>query len=77
MHTDEAVNAIKFGKLLEQGEYRYDKMEYHGPIIHYISLIPAWITGVDKLEDLNEKHLRIIPAIVGIGLLLLVILLKS
>jgi uncharacterized protein (TIGR03663 family) len=76
MHTDESVNAIKFGRLLENGEYIYDKVEYHGPIIQYISLVPAFIDRVTKLKDLNEEHLRIIPAIAGIGLLLLIVLLK-
>ena len=31
MHTDEAVHAVKFGMLLEDGVYRYDRVEYHGP----------------------------------------------
>ncbi|MCL5099127.1 MAG: TIGR03663 family protein, partial [Candidatus Omnitrophica bacterium] len=31
MHTDESVQAIKFRGLLENGVYRYDPNEYHGP----------------------------------------------
>ena len=42
MHGDEAVHAIKFGSLLEQGSYTYDPDEYHGPTLNYLSLIPAW-----------------------------------
>ena len=34
MHTDEAVHAIKFAKLLEDGLYRYDPDEYHGPTLN-------------------------------------------
>jgi predicted membrane-bound mannosyltransferase len=43
MHTDEAVHAIKFGALLETGTYRYDKNEYHGPTLNYLTLLPAWL----------------------------------
>jgi uncharacterized protein (TIGR03663 family) len=76
MHTDEAVNAVKFGELLEKGTYKYDKVEYHGPIIYYFTLLPAWITHIKQIEDLNEKHLRIIPVIAGLGLLLLLLLIR-
>ena len=34
-HNDEAVNAVKFGELWENGIYRYDPHEYHGPTLHY------------------------------------------
>jgi len=71
MHADEAVNAVKFGNLLEKGEYVYDKAEFHGPIIYYLTLIPAWVSNVQNFSQLNERHLRVVPAIAGIGLLLL------
>jgi len=71
MHTDEAVNAVKFGNLLEKGEYIYDKVEFHGPIIYYLTLIPAWVSNVQNFSQLNERHLRVVPAIAGISLLLL------
>ena len=31
MHHDEANQAVKFGALLERGEYRYDAHDHHGP----------------------------------------------
>ncbi len=71
MHTDEAVNAVKFGNLLEKGEYVYDKFEFHGPILYYLTLIPAWVSNVQNFSQLNERHLRVVPAVAGIGLLLL------
>jgi predicted membrane-bound mannosyltransferase len=37
MHTDEAVDAIKFGALLEKGSYIYDPAEYHGPTLNYFT----------------------------------------
>jgi len=41
MHTDEAVHAAKFARLLQQGLYEYDPEEYHGPTLNYLTLIPA------------------------------------
>jgi len=33
MHHDEANQAVKFGTLLEHGEYRYDAHDHHGPTL--------------------------------------------
>ena len=76
MHTDEAVHAVKFGDLLEDNYYRYDSSEYHGPTLYYFSLIPAWLGSSDKISDINETTLRIIPVIFGILLIILLLLLK-
>ena len=38
MHHDEANQAVKFGALLERGEYRYDAHDHHGPTLYYLSL---------------------------------------
>ena len=75
MHNDEAVNAVKFGNLLEKNEYVYDKIEYHGPLLYYLTLIPAWFSSVEYFSKLNERHLRVVPAIAGIALLLILIIL--
>lgn len=75
MHTDEAVHAIKFGALLENGFYRYDKNEYHGPTLNYFTLIPAWLKSRKTLSSLDESTLRIIPVCAGIGMILLLFLL--
>jgi len=60
MHNDEAVNSMKFGTLLETGNFTYDKMEYHGPILYFLTLAPAWLTNTRKYSDLHEYHLRLI-----------------
>ncbi|MBR9998884.1 MAG: TIGR03663 family protein, partial [Cyclobacteriaceae bacterium] len=73
MHTDEAVHAVKFGRLLEEGYYRYDKNEYHGPLLNYLTLIPAWFLSQKDLAGVNEYTLRVIPAISGTGLVLLLL----
>ena len=74
MHTDEAVHAVKFGMLLEDGVYRYDPNEFHGPTLNYFTLIPAWLESVSTLAEIDETTLRIVPAIFGIGLVALLLL---
>jgi uncharacterized protein (TIGR03663 family) len=76
MHTDEAVHAVKFGDLLERGEYRYDPHEYHGPTLNYFTLVPALLSGRTKFPDLTEKTLRAVPAFFGTALLLWIFLLS-
>lgn len=76
MHTDEAVHAVKFGQLLEDGYYRYDPYEYHGPTLNYFSLVPAWIGGADTIQAVSEPMLRAVPAALGLALVLLIFLLK-
>ena len=38
MHHDEANQAVKFGELLETGDYRYDPDDHHGPTLYYLTL---------------------------------------
>ena len=77
MHTDEAVHAVKFGALLENGTYRYDKNEYHGPTLNYFTLLPAWLAGEKTLAGVTETTLRIVPVFFGLCVLLLVLLLPG
>ncbi|UCC96373.1 MAG: TIGR03663 family protein [Phycisphaerales bacterium] len=74
MHGDEAVHAIKFGKLLEEGVYTYDPDEYHGPTLNYLTLVPAWLTGAVNLAQVSEFTLRIVPVFFGACLILLLLL---
>jgi len=74
MHGDEAVHAIKFGELLEQGFYAYDPDEYHGPTLNYLTLIPAGLTGAKNLVQVSEFTLRIVPVFFGVCLVLLLLL---
>lgn len=69
MHVDEAVHAIKFGSLLEDGSYRYDPVEYHGPSLNYLTLIPAWLSGKKSITEIDEALLRCVPAFSGILLI--------
>src|ERR1051325_11820660 len=71
MHNDEAVNAIKFGRLWEQGAYRYDPNEHHGPALFYATLAVARLTSSPDFHHLTETKLRLICVAFGIGLILL------
>ncbi len=71
MHTDEAVHAAKLGRLLDQGIYRYDPSEYHGPTLNYLTWPMAAFRGQHRYVDLDEVTLRLVPALFGLGLVLL------
>jgi len=77
MHHDEANQAVKFGDLLEKGEYRYDPIEHHGPTLYYFSLPVAWISSEKSFAALDEVMLRLVPALFGVGIVLLLLLLKD
>ncbi len=66
MHGDEAVNAFRFGPLLESGSYIYDPAEYHGPTLPYFTLWAARIFGLPNLAGVSEGFLRLVPALFGI-----------
>ena len=71
MHHDEANQAIKFGDLLERGEYRYDYREHHGPTLYYLTLPSAWSGGRHSLASLDEVTLRRVPVVFGAATILL------
>ena len=74
MHHDEANQAVKFGHLLESGEYIYDFEDHHGPTLYYLTLPAAWAASQVTLASLNEVTLRILPALFGTGLIILLLL---
>ncbi len=75
MHCDEANQAIKFGRLLEDQHYVYDPREHHGPSLNYLTLPVVRLLGPARLVELSEAHLRLVPALFGIALVALVCLL--
>ncbi len=77
MHGDEAVHAIKFGELLEEGVYKYKPDEYHGPTLNYLTLIPARLSSAEKLTQVSEVTLRIVPVFFGVLLVLLILLMDD
>jgi uncharacterized protein (TIGR03663 family) len=77
MHGDEAIHAYKLGELLETGKYRYDRQQYHGPLLYYVSLIPARLAGQKSFKDLDEFTVRIVPVFFGVVLVCMPLLLKD
>ena len=73
LHTDEAVHAVKFGELLENGNYIYDPIEYHGPTLNYFTLIPAWLSGEETFSEISEYTIRLVPAIISVLMIALFI----
>jgi len=73
MHHDEANQAVKFGALLEEGEYRYDPQDHHGPSLYYLTLPFAWMGGARTLAQVQEGILRAVPLVFGAALLLLLL----
>jgi uncharacterized protein (TIGR03663 family) len=71
MHHDEANQAVRFGQLLETGDYRYDRNDHHGPTLYYLTLPVAWARGQTTLASLDERTLRVVPALFGAGFILL------
>ena len=74
VHHDEANQAVKFGDLLEKGEYRFDPNDHHGPSLYYLTLPVARAAGERTLAGLDETTLRLVPALFGAGLLVLFLL---
>jgi uncharacterized protein (TIGR03663 family) len=77
MHHDEANQAVKFGALLERGEYRYNAYDHHGPTLYYLTLPAAWLRGQGTLASLDECTLRGVTAMFGAATILLVPLFSS
>jgi uncharacterized protein (TIGR03663 family) len=77
MHNDEAVNAVKFGKLWETGRYTYDPNEHHGPSLFYSTLAIARLTSSPDFEHLTETKLRLVTVCFGLGLIALLPLLAD
>ncbi|HTE65670.1 MAG TPA: flippase activity-associated protein Agl23, partial [Candidatus Binatia bacterium] len=77
MHHDEANQAVKFGLLLEGGQYRYDAHDHHGPTLYYLSLPAAWLRGQSTLASLDERTLRAVTAVFGAATILLLPLLSA
>ena len=73
LHGDEAVNAVKFGTLLERGTYIYDPFEYHGPTLYFSTLVSSWIYSIESFSDLTEFSLRIITVMFGLFTILIFI----
>ncbi|HUX01318.1 MAG: flippase activity-associated protein Agl23 [Phycisphaerae bacterium] len=76
MHPDEAVQAYKTVLLYETGDYHYDPQEHHGPSLYYLGLVPIRLWAGDAAAT-DDATLRLVPALFGAGVVLLVWLLRD
>ena len=74
MHGDEANQAVKTGTLLETGVYRYDPHDHHGPSLYYLALPALWTSGAETAADISDAMLRVTPALFGVLVVLLLLL---
>ena len=77
MHGDEANQAVRTGILLETGRYEYDLKDNHGPTLYYLSLPFAWLTAGRNFAGTSEITFRMVPALFGAGLVLLLWLVRD
>lgn len=64
-HTDEAVNAWILGRVLAHEPFAFDPRDRHGPLLPAAGLVVTTILGQRSLADLDERTIRLAPAIVG------------
>jgi len=65
-HNDEGVNGWFVTTLTRAGTWHYDPANYHGPTLFYAALVSTTLFG------LNEVGMRLVPALFGLGALLIV-----
>jgi uncharacterized protein (TIGR03663 family) len=71
LHNDEAVNAILLRDLAEQGRYRYNPDEFHGPTLYYASLPFIRVFGAPGFDRLDDGALRWVTVAAGVALIAL------
>jgi uncharacterized protein (TIGR03663 family) len=74
MHGDEAVNAVKFKTLLEDGRYQYDPHQYHGPSLYYALWPIAEGFGPTDWRDIGPKTYRALPVMFSLLVILTLLL---
>jgi uncharacterized protein (TIGR03663 family) len=74
MHGDEANQAVKTGYLAETGTYAYDPAEHHGPSLYYLTLPSIWLSPARRFAETSESTYRVVPALFGTALILLLLL---
>ena len=78
MHTDEAVKAVKiFRPLWEGGGYHYNPEEHHGPTLAYATVLWGKLTFGRDFGLWSEGRFRGMMVAFGLGLILLLPLLRD
>ena len=82
LHHDEGVNGNFLVRLVREGAYQYDPANYHGPTLYYFAAFIPWVTKILFGTSARETYglttftIRLIPALFGIGTIVLVFLLR-
>ena len=82
MHGDEANQAYQFQMLWEDGTYRYEPRDFHGPTLYFMTLPWMKIAGADSFKNSEKGHFRSLPLVFSLltalcGLLMLDLLTKK
>lgn len=67
MHVDEAIQAARFGQLLEEGSFDYLPDDGHGPGLIYFAIPVSRAAGATSYSTVSEKVLRLTPALFGLA----------
>jgi uncharacterized protein (TIGR03663 family) len=82
LHHDEGVNGNFLVHLVREGYYHYDPANYHGPTFYYFAAIFPWLLralfgpAAQNTYGLTTTAIRLVPALFGLGTLLLVFALR-
>ena len=89
MHHDEGVNGFFLEKLVLAGDYKYDPTNYHGPTLYFLTLpfnlvwgavasvwAGAWSWDSVARLGLDDRALRLLTALSGVGTVALVLTLR-
>ncbi len=78
LHHDEGVNGFFLLGLFREGIYRYNAANYHGPTLYYFGLIACSVNNLlTGAEGPGTVAIRLVPALFGIGMLGLLLNLRS
>ena len=77
MHLDEAILGIKFLEFWQSGWFDYDPKDYHGPVLHYLTLGFAWLMGWSDPAQVTGDQLRLVLAVLGMGLVLVTLMITD
>ncbi len=74
LHADEATGARITASRMESGDYRFDPIHYHGPLLSGLAMPLCGARGENAWPELTKLTLRLGPAIAGSLLLLVPVL---
>lgn len=64
-HADEATGARITSSRMESGNYHFDPVHYHGPLLSSLAIPICRISGETQWNTLTKFTLRLLPAIAG------------